>query len=197
MNAGYFIVLSNFAVCPTVFYFLFKQKWVHGLQIGLNAVFSCLHHLPSIGETPWEQKGWNDVFTFLDALYSYGSIFFFSMTFFLAMDFHRLFMECYCTASVLLFLITASFDTTIILSSTIGCALLTTFCHLSDLRSLDGWNPYLWTTLFMAVADITCFFIAIQTNYALFHSLHHLLAFTLPLSVECTISWVQVDLEGL
>jgi hypothetical protein len=192
MEAAQFVILSHVMVCPSIIYLLYHLQWFHALQIGCNAVFSLFYHFPALtGEE------WRPIFSFMDEYVSYLSIYVFSVYFFLKAAPSRLCIEFYLTQQILLLVVLRSIDYTLLISTILGCTLSTILLRFYELREIYLWNPYVWLTLLMAGGDLTCFILALHGNYSLFHSIHHFLAFTLPLSIECAVSWKLVDLEGL
>lgn len=198
MNGGaLFVLWSNLSVIPTVIYLATSMKWFYAIQIGTTAIFSFLHHYPLVWNPPWSVVGWNSVFTFIDAILSYLSIYTFSLYFFLDYPLSSMLTEFYVTQILVYFFVTTDFDSSIVISLLIFNLLATIFYRLSYIRPFYVYNPYVWTTMTMVILDLICFFMANHFEFTLFHSLHHLFAFTLPLSVEFSVTWTFLDVDGL
>lgn len=191
----YVVVLSNLSVIPCIVYYLHHKKYVYALQIGLNAAFSLIHHLLSTGLLLSDEI--DDLFLFIDAFYSYLSIYVFSIYFFLSLSPSDLVIESSLFHAILLPLVFINIDFYYLISVIIGWILLIIGLHLHSLRPMFLCNPYLYLVLCMCIGDLSCYLIAIKNNYNLFHSLHHLIAFTLPISVDICIHWQPIDLDGL
>jgi hypothetical protein len=197
MIGASFVLWSNLSVLPTVMYLSSVSKWFYAIQIGTTAMFSFLHHYPLVWNPPWEILGWSAVFTFIDAILSYLSIYTFSLYFFLDYPLSSLLTEFYLTHIAIYFFVTTRLDSSIVISFLIFNILLTVFCRLIFIRHFDLYNPYIWLTMFMAISDLTCFFMANHFDFSIFHTIHHLLAFTLPITVEASTTWQWVELDGL
>lgn len=186
------VILSHVMVCPSVVYLMYHLQWFYAVQIGSNAVFSLFYHYPAMTGDEWRP-----IFSLMDEYVSYLSVYVFSLYFFLRTVPSQLCIEFYLVQQILLLVVLRSIEYTLLISTIVGCTLGTILLHLYELREFYLWNPYLWISLLMAGGDLTCFILALHTDYALFHSIHHFLAFLLPLVIECTVSWKLVDLEGL
>lgn len=191
----YVVVLSNLSVIPCIVYYLRHKKYVYALQIGLNATFSLIHHLLSTGLLL--SDGIDNLFLFIDAFYSYLSIYVFSIYFFLSMNPSDLVIESSLFHAILLPLVFINMDFYLLLSVIVGWILFIVGIHLQSIRPMFLCNPYMYLVILMCSADVACYLIANKNDYNLFHSLHHLIAFTLPISVDVCIQWQPVDLDGL
>ena len=113
--SGYFVVLTNFCSIPCILYYQYNKKNFYSLQILLNSLFSFLHHLNGSGLKHLNDNG---IFDFLDGLYSYLSIYIFSIYLFLS-NHDELKTELYIIKTILVSLVYLSFETIIILPTVI------------------------------------------------------------------------------
>jgi hypothetical protein len=188
--SNWFVVFTNGAVLPTVVHFVYHKKYIFALQIGANAVFSCIHHAITTGLLPADESA-ADLFLVLDAVYSYLSILLFSLYFFMTPSPREWMLQMNLAQTMIVAVILyGNVDMAVFLSAVVVWILSTVFCHLSLLRPFCIYNPYLWITCMMMVGDLASFFLAISSaEFNWFHSAHHLFAFTLPLSVDCAVEW--------
>jgi hypothetical protein len=137
------------------------------------------------GLNPFMDHG---VFDFLDGLYSYLSIYLFSMYLFLS-NHYELRTELFLIQTILQALVFLQIGAIIVLPSTAFMTLMITGFHFRNIRSISLWNPYLHLGVALAVADITCFFMAVQYEYNILHAIHHLIAFNLPIVIDKCVSY--------
>lgn len=153
---------------------------MYALQILFNSLFSFLHHLNWSNLYHIEDKG---LFDFLDGLYSYLSIYLFSI--YMILSNHDLLRtELFFIQTVLASLVYMQFGAVIVLPVTVFLTLAMTGFHYSYIRPIQWKNPYLYAGLLMAAADMTCFFLAVEYEYNYLHGAHHLLAFNLPIVIH-------------
>ena len=183
--SAYFVVLSNLASLPCIIYYQYHRKYFYSLQILFNSLFSFLHHMHTSGLSPIPDSG---VFNFLDGLYSYLSIYIFSMYMFLS-NHYELRTELFLIQTILQALVFLNIGAIIVLPSTAFMTLMITGFHYRHIRSISIWNPYLYLGVGLSIADIVCFFIAVNYEYNYLHAVHHLIAFNLPIVVDKCVSY--------
>ena len=183
--SSYFVVLSNLASLPCIIYYQYHRKYFYSLQILFNSLFSFLHHMNDSGLTPIPDHG---VFDFLDGLYSYLSIYLFSMYLFLS-NHYELRTELFLIQTILQALVFLQIGAIIVLPSTAFMTLMITGFHYRHIRSISLWNPYLYLGLILSAADVGCFFVAVQYEYNILHSVHHVIAFNLPIVIDKCVSY--------
>ena len=176
----YFVVFSNILSLPCIIYYQFKQKYYYSVQILLNSLFSFIHHMKHSEIYPIHDMG---LFSFLDGLYSYMSIYLFSMYLFLS-NHGELKMELLIMNTLLMSLTFVSFGSIILLPLAIFLILFITGMHYQHINGLKIYNRYLFITILMCIIDIACFSIAITYNYNYFHSIHHLVSFNIPIFID-------------
>lgn len=188
---SYFVVLTNLASIPCIVYYQYHRNCMYALQILFNSMFSFLHHLNWSGLYRFEDKG---LFDFLDGLYSYLSIYLFSI--YMILSNHDLLRtELFFIQTVLASLVYIQFGAVIVLPVTVFLVLAVTGFHYSHIRPIQ-WNPYLYVGLLMATADMICFFLAANYEYNYLHGAHHLFAFNLPIVIHRYVSEpVRPELE--
>jgi len=194
MNS-YFVVLSNLSVIPCVIHYIHHKKYIYALQIGLNSLFSLIHHMLSSKLLIWDNT--DDLFLFIDAFYSYLSIYVFTIYFFLSLNPNDILLESSIFQAVLLPIIFINIEFYIVISIITAYILLIVGLHLHSIRPIFLCNPYVYLVFIMCITDISCYIIATYSDYYLFHSLHHLVAFTLPMYVNKCIQWQPLELDGL
>ena len=175
---SYFVVLTNLASLPCIVYYQYHRNYLYSLQILFNSLFSFLHHLNGSNLYHIEDKG---LFDFLDGLYSYLSIYLFSVYMILS-NHDSLRTELFFIQTILVSLVYMQFGAVIVLPVTVFLTLVMTGFHYSYIRPIQ-WNPYLYVGLLMAAADMACFFLA-EYEYNYLHGAHHLLAFNLPIVIH-------------
>lgn len=178
--SAYFVVLTNLASLPCIVYYQYHRNYLYSLQILFNSLFSFLHHLNWSNLYHIEDKG---LFDFLDGLYSYLSIYLFSVYMMLS-NHDALRTELFLIQTVLASLVYMQFGAVIVLPVTVFLTLAMTGFHYSYIRPIQWKNPYLYAGLLMAAADMTCFFLAVEYEYNYLHGTHHLLAFNLPIVIH-------------
>ena len=178
--SAYFVVLTNLASLPCIVYYQYHRNYLYSLQILFNSLFSFLHHLNWSNLYRIEDKG---LFDFLDGLYSYLSIYLFSVYMMLS-NHDALRTELFLIQTVLASLVYMQFGAVIVLPVTVFLTLAMTGFHYSYIRPIQWKNPYLYAGLLMAAADMTCFFLAVEYEYNYLHGTHHLLAFNLPIVIH-------------
>ena len=187
--SSYFVVLSNLSSLPCIIYYQYHRKYFYSLQILFNSLFSFLHHMHTSGLSPIPDSG---VFNFLDGLYSYLSIYLFSMYMFLS-NHYELRTELFLIQTILQALVFLNIGAIIVLPSTAFMTLVITGFHYRHIRSISFWNPYLHLGVALSVIDMACFFIAVTYEYNYFHAVHHLIAFNLPILVDKCVSYMNVS----
>jgi len=190
-SSDYFVVFSNLASLPAIFYFQYYQKYYYSIQILLTSVFSFLHHLIHCNFYNFDDKGLIDL---LDNLYSYMSIYVFSIYLFLS-NHNELKTELTIIQTILFSLNYMRIDAIIVLPINIFLILFITGIHYSNINKFYIKNVYIYIIIFMCIADISCFFIAAQQEYNYFHSFHHLFSFTLPIFVDKCINKNITEME--
>ena len=183
--SAYFVVLSNLSSLPCIIYYQYHRKYFYSLQILFNSLFSFLHHMHTSGLSPIPDSG---VFNFLDGLYSYLSIYIFSMYMFLS-NHYELRTELFLIQTILQALVFLNIGAIIVLPATAFMTLMITGFHYRHIRSISVSNPYLYLGVFLASADVACFFIAVNYEYNYLHAVHHLIAFNLPIVVDKCVSY--------
>lgn len=175
--SAYFVVFTNLASLPCILYYQYHRQYLYSLQILFNSLFSFLHHLNGSQLYLIQDNG---LFDFLDGLYSYLSIYLFSV--YLILTNHaELRTELFLIQTILVSLVYVQFAPVIVLPVTVFLALAVSGFHYSAIRPIQWKNPYLYAALVVAAADMTCFFLAVTMWYNYLHGIHHLLAFNLPL----------------
>ena len=176
----YFVTLSNLASVPCIIYYQYRRKYFYSLQILFNSLFSFLHHLQGSGIYQIQDKG---LFDFLDGLYSYLSIYLFSIYLMLS-NHYELRTELFLIQTVLLSMVYVGIGAVIVLPVTAFLTLIITGVHFQKMNSVAIWNPYLHLGIGLSAVDLACFFVAVTYEYNYFHAIHHLIAFNLPIVVD-------------
>jgi len=178
--SDYFVTLSNLASLPCIIYYQYHRKYFYSLQILFNSLFSFIHHLGDSGIYKIQDNG---LFDFLDGLYSYLSIYLFSIYLMLS-NHYELRTELFLIQTILLSMVYVGIGAVIVLPVTAFLTLIVTGVHYQKMNSISLWNPYLYLGIGLAATDLACFFIAITYEYNYFHAVHHLIAFNLPIIVD-------------
>ena len=176
----YFVVLSNLVSIPCVVYYQYHKKYFYSLQILFNSLFSFFHHLNNSTLYYIHDNG---LFDFLDGLYSYLSIYIFSIYLMLS-NHYELRTELFLIQTILISMVYSSLGAVIILPVTAFLTLIVTGFHYQKINSIGFYNPYLYLGVGLAIADLTFFFISVNYEYNYFHAAHHLIAFNLPIVVD-------------
>lgn len=187
----YFVVLSNLASIPCVIYYQYHKKYFYSLQILFNSLFSFFHHL---NNSNLYQIHVNGLFNFLDGLYSYLSIYLFSIYLMLS-NHYELRTELFLIQTILVSMVYSNLGAVIVLPTTAFLTLVITGFHYQKINSIGFYNPYLYLGLGLAAADLTCFFIAVTYEYNYFHAVHHLIAFNLPIIVDRYVTTLRGPVE--
>ena len=180
----YFVVLSNLSSLPCVIYYQYHKKYFYSLQILFNSLFSFFHHMNGANLYQIHDNG---LFDFLDGLYSYLSIYLFSIYLMLS-NHYELRTELFLIQTILLSMVYSNLGAVIVLPTTAFLTLIITGFHYQKMNSVAFYNPYLYFGIGLAAADLTCFFIAVTYEYNYFHAVHHLIAFNLPIIVDRYVS---------
>ena len=183
----YFVVLSNLVSLPCVIYYQYHKKYFYSLQILFNSLFSFFHHLNGSHIYTIHDNG---LFDFLDGLYSYLSIYLFSIYLMLS-NHYDLRTELFLIQTILVSMVYSSLGAVIVLPVTAFLTLIVTGFHYQKINSVDICNPYLYIGIGLATTDLTCFFIAVTYEYNYFHAIHHLIAFNLPIIVDRYVSTLR------
>lgn len=183
----YFVVLSNLVSLPCVIYYQYHKKYFYSLQILFNSLFSFFHHLNGSHIYTIHDNG---LFDFLDGLYSYLSIYLFSIYLMLS-NHYDLRTELFLIQTILVSMVYSSLGAVIVLPVTAFLTLIVTGFHYKKINSVDICNPYLYLGIGLATVDLTCFFIAVTYEYNYFHAIHHLIAFNLPIIVDRYVSTLR------
>lgn len=178
--SAYSVVLSNLASLPCIVYYQYHRKFFYSFQILFNSLFSFLHHLNGTGLYIIQDEG---VFDFLDGLYSYLSIYVFSIYFFLT-NHYELRTELYVVQTMLMAMVYLKMGAAIVLPVTVFAIFFVTGMYYRRMHAIMLRNPWFYVMTVMCITDIGCFFTGLQYEYDWFHSAHHLLAFTLPIIVD-------------
>lgn len=176
----YFVVLSNLASLPCIIYYQYHKKYFYSLQILFNSVFSFFHHMNNSNLYYIHDNG---LFDFLDGLYSYLSIYLFSIYLILA-NHYDLRTELFLIQTILMALVFSGLGAVIVLPTTAFLTLVITGFHHQKMNHIDFSNPFLYLGIGMATTDLACFFVAVTYEYNYFHAVHHLIAFNLPIIVD-------------
>jgi hypothetical protein len=188
----YFVVFSNLASIPCIIYYQYYQKYFYSIQILLASLFSFIHHIKSTNLYVVYDSG---LFDLLDGVYSYLTIYLFAIYLFLS-NHNELKMELSFVQTIILCLTFTNIGTIIALPITIFLILFITSIHRQKINKISLYNKYLYITVLLCCADVTCFFIAMQTEYNSFHAIHHLLSFNIPFFVDkCVTETTQSTLE--
>jgi hypothetical protein len=185
--SGYFVVLSNLSSLPCVIYYQYHKKYFYSLQILFNSLFSFFHHL---NHANLYQIHDNGLFDFLDGLYSYLSIYLFSIYLMLS-NHYELRTELFLIQTILASMVYSNLGAVIVLPTTAFLTLIITGFHHQKINSIAFCNPYLHLGLGLAATDLACFFIAVTYEYNYFHAVHHLIAFNLPIIVDRYVSTLR------
>jgi hypothetical protein len=97
--------------------------------------------------------------------------------------------ELFLIQTILQALVFLNIGAIIVLPSTAFMTLMITGFHYRHIRSISMWNPYLYLGVGLSVADVVCFFIAVNYEYNYLHAVHHLIAFNLPIVVDKCVSY--------
>ena len=189
--SAYFVVLSNLSSIPCIIYYQHRRKYFYSLQILFNSVFSFFHHLNWSGLYRINENG---LFDFLDGVYSYLSIYLFSVYLMLS-NHYELRTELFLIQTILLSMVYSNLGAVIVLPVTAFLTLMITGVHFQKMNSVAFRNPYLHLGVSLAIADLTCFFLAVNYEYNYLHAVHHLIAFNLPIVVDQYVSTLHVTTE--
>lgn len=187
----YFVVLSNLSSLPCIIYYQYHRKYFYSLQILFNSLFSFLHHLHWSGLYNIHENG---LFNFLDGLYSYLSIYLFSIYLMLS-NHYELRTELFLSQTILLSMVYINLGAVIILPVTAFLTLAITGVHYKQMNSVGFRNPYLYLGIGLAAVDLACFFVAVTYEYNYFHAVHHLIAFNLPIVVDKYVTTLRASAE--
>lgn len=176
----YFVTLSNLASVPCIVYYQYHRKYFYSLQILFNSLFSFLHHLNGSSLYQIHDSG---LFDFLDGLYSYLSIYLFSIYLMLS-NHYELRTELFLIQTILMSMVYSEVGAVIVLPVTAFLTLIITGVHYRKMNSVVIRNPYLLLGVFLTAFDLACFFVAVTYEYNYFHAVHHLIAFNLPIVVD-------------
>jgi hypothetical protein len=176
----YFVTLSNLASVPCIVYYQYHRKYFYSLQILFNSLFSFLHHLNGSSLYQIHDSG---LFDFLDGLYSYLSIYLFSIYLMLS-NHYELRTELFLIQTILMSMVYSAVGAVIVLPVTAFLTLIITGVHYRKMNSVVIRNPYLLLGVFLTAFDLACFFVAVTYEYNYFHAVHHLIAFNLPIVVD-------------
>ena len=183
----YFVVLSNLSSLPCIMYYQYHKKYFYSLQILFNSLFSFFHHLKWSDLYQLHDGG---LFNFLDGLYSYLSIYLFSIYLMLS-NHYELRTELFLIQTILLSMVYMNLGAVIILPVTAFLTLIITGVHYQKMNIVAIYNPYLHLSIGLAAADLACFFIAVTYEYNYFHAVHHLIAFNLPIIIDKYVSTLR------
>jgi len=187
----YFVTLSNLASVPCIMYYQYHRKYFYSLQILFNSLFSFLHHLEGSGMYQIQDNG---LFDFLDGLYSYLSIYLFSVYLMLS-NHYELRTELFLIQTILVSMVYMEIGAVIVLPVTAFLTLIITGVHYQKMNSVVIRNPYLALGIVLVAIDLTCFFIAVTYEYNYFHAIHHLIAFNLPIVVDRYVTTSLTTIE--
>jgi len=136
----------------------------------------------------------NGLFDFLDGLYSYLSIYLFSIYLMLS-NHYELRTELFLIQTILLSMVYSALGAVIVLPVTAFLTLIITGVHYRKMNSVHLKNPYLYLGITMVAADLACFFVAVTYEYNYFHAAHHLLAFNLPIIVDKYVASLPITTD--
>ncbi len=189
--SDYFVVLSNLASLPCIIYYQYHRKYFYSLQILFNSLFSFLHHLNWSGLYRIHDSG---LFDFLDGLYSYLSIYLFSIYLMLS-NHYELRTELFLIQTILMSMVYSNLGAVIVLPVTAFLTLIITGFHYKQMNSVAFRNPFLYLGIGLAAVDLACFFIAVTYESNYFHAAHHLIAFNLPIVVDRDVTALRATAE--
>lgn len=189
--SAYFVVLSNLSSLPCIIYYQYHRKYFYSLQILFNSLFSFFHHLNWSNLYAIQQ---GSLFNFLDGLYSYLSIYLFSIYLMLS-NHYELRTELFLIQTILMSMVYINLDAVIVLPVTAFLTLMVTGVHFQKMNSVAFRNPYLHLGIGLAILDLSCFFVAVTYEYNYFHAVHHLIAFNLPIVVDKYVETLRVPSE--
>jgi len=178
--SDYFVTLSNLSSLPCIIYYQYHRKYFYSLQILFNSLFSFIHHLGGSGIYKLQDNG---LFDFLDGLYSYLSIYLFSVYLMLS-NHYELRTELFLIQTILMAMVYVGVGAVVVLPVTAFLTLIITGVHYQKINSISIWNYYLHLGIGLAATDLACFFVAVTYEYNYFHAVHHLIAFNLPIVVD-------------
>jgi hypothetical protein len=136
----------------------------------------------------------NGLFDFLDGVYSYLSIYLFSIYLMLS-NHYELRTELFLIQTILLSMVYSNLGAVIVLPVTAFLTLMITGVHFQKMNSVAFRNPYLHLGIGLAVLDLTCFFLAVTYEYNYLHAVHHLIAFNLPIVVDRYVETLRATAE--
>jgi hypothetical protein len=142
--SNYFVVLSNLASLPCIIYYQYHKKYFYSLQILFNSLFSFLHHLNGANLYVIHDNG---LFDFLDGLYSYLSIYLFSVYLMLS-NHYELRTELFLIQTILVSMVYSTLGAVIVLPATSFLTLIITGFHYQKMHSIAFCNPYLYFSLY-------------------------------------------------
>jgi len=122
------------------------------------------------------------------------SIYLFSIYLMLS-NHYELRTELFLIQTILVSMVYSNLGAVIVLPTTAFLTLVITGFHYQKINSIGFYNPYLYLGLGLAVADLTCFFIAVTYEYNYFHAVHHLIAFNLPIIVDRYVTTLRGPVE--
>lgn len=160
----YFVTLSNLASLPCIVYYQYHRKYFYSIQILLNSLFSFLHHMKGSSLYMIHDNG---LFDFLDGLYSYLSIYLFSIYLMLS-NHYELRTELYLIQTILMSMVYSNIGAVIVLPVTAFLTLIITGIHYKKMNAVVIRNPYLLLGLTLAAADLACFSWQLPTNTTTF-----------------------------
>lgn len=182
---NYFVVFSNLSALPCIIYYQTKKKYFYSVQILLNSLFSFIHHMKGLENHHIYEMG---LFSYLDSLYSYLSIYLFSIHLFLV-NHNELKMELLIMNTLLMSLTFVNINYLILLPLEIFLILFIIGIHHQNFNGIKIFNRYLFITISLCIIDIACFSIAITYNYNYFHSVHHLISFNIPIFINWCLEY--------
>ncbi len=184
----YLLVFSNIASFPSIMYFLKRKKYYISLQILFTAFFSFLHHLFSSGLVYFSST----VFTNMDLLYSYWLIYTMQMYLFFPYSGTQVCFSRHIVYPILVLLSLIELDSLYNIFITFFIGLLNLILISASVVSnpeqqyfkINVFNIYFCLLTIMITINIYVFWQAYSESYELFHSLHHILCFSLPIIID-------------
>ena len=134
------------------------------------------------------------LFDFLDGLYSYLSIYLFSIYLMLS-NHYELRTELFLIQTIIMSMVYTGLGAVIVLPTTAFLTLVITGFHHQKINSIGLYNSYLYIGLGLVAIDLSCFFIAVTYEYNYFHAIHHLIAFNLPIIVDRYVTTLRNPVE--
>lgn len=181
--SDYFVVLSNLSSIPCVLYYAYMKKYYYSMQILLASSFSLLHHMINTNTYIIHDNG---LFFLLDGVYSYLSIYIFSI-YLLLLNHDKLIGEQSIVSTIILIFSYMGITSYIVIPCVI---IITLFIFALNYNQMNKYNTnYLLIITILCIIELGFFFGAVNNNYNYnyYHSIHHLIVFNIPIFVDKAI----------